>query len=172
MVPLPSPAGPNACGTAGHPGGTRPAWLWPGYHCTFDKDLRRDYGISCADYWRLFDFQGGRCARCRRVPGARRLVVDEDDTDPARVEIRGLVHKGCNFKVDRATAAYVKDPPGPKVGPFPVSADRARRRRRRLEAKRKAATPAANTGPKEAGGGNGNSDYANKVRAAQEALRR
>ena len=86
-----------------------PAWLWPGYHCRQDHDLRIRYGITCGDYWRLFERQGGRCAVCGGRPGKRRLAVDHDhDTG----EIRGLCHVRCQRWITVAVVRYLASPPG------------------------------------------------------------
>ena len=43
------------------------------------KRLEATYGITSEEYWRLYDFQGGVCAVCRRATGAtKRLAVDHD----------------------------------------------------------------------------------------------
>lgn len=127
-------------GTAGRCG-RRPGWLWPGYHCTLDKELRRDYGFGCAAYWLLFDAQGGRCAVCGHRPGPRRLVVDED---PDTGAVRGLLHSPCNRRVTAPVSRYLADPPGSELG-LVVPGDRRRRRQRRLDAKRAARRRSATT---------------------------
>lgn len=59
-----------------------------------DKTLRKKYGITAADYARLFDEQGGVCKVCKKPPtGNRRLAVDHDH---ATGKVRGLVHSKCN----------------------------------------------------------------------------
>jgi hypothetical protein len=70
------------------------------------------YGISAQQYAALLEFQGGRCAICRRATGARkRLAVDHDHSccrGPSSCGrcVRGLVCGPCNdvlahFRDDR-----------------------------------------------------------------------
>jgi hypothetical protein len=60
------------------------------------------YGISAQQYAALLEFQGGRCAICRRATGARkRLAVDHDHSccrGPSSCGrcVRGLVCGPCN----------------------------------------------------------------------------
>jgi Recombination endonuclease VII len=98
----------------------RPKWLYHGYHCTFDKELRRCFGITCGTYWDLFWNQGGRCAICGGWPKSRRLDLDHDhDTG----EIRGLAHRACNQKVTVEVVRYLANPPARPAG-LVVPADR------------------------------------------------
>jgi len=56
--------------------------------------LSRKYGLSLADYQRLLEKQGGRCAACTTLPPVgRRLHVDQDHHTG---EVRGLLCHGCN----------------------------------------------------------------------------
>jgi hypothetical protein len=85
----------------------RPA-LNPGPRCTThwraevrrrkaDAAERRNqnvYGLVKGEYARLYEFQGGRCAICRRATGkSKRLAVDHDHKTG---EVRGLCCSICN----------------------------------------------------------------------------
>lgn len=137
----------------------RPAWLWPGQgHCTLDKELRRAYGLSCADYERLFHAQGGVCRRCGRPPTpCRRLVVDEDHETG---EVWGLLHFGCNRRIDQRTRRYLREPP-PVWLLVPKAKQEAAERRR--QAKR--ATARKRAKPTAAAAAADPSTYAAKVEA-------
>jgi hypothetical protein len=101
FVTLPVTRCPNDPGGSG---------LWIGYHCRQDATLRQRYGITCEQYWTLFELQGGKCAVCKRRPTKRyRLVVDHDHDDGL---VRGLVHGRCNRWITRAVVRYIKKPPG------------------------------------------------------------
>jgi hypothetical protein len=67
-----------------------------------DKDFRKKYRISYADYMALWEKQGGVCACCQRVETkmqfgrVRMLSVDHDhDTDA----VRGLLCGNCNHGI-------------------------------------------------------------------------
>jgi hypothetical protein len=86
------------------------------------KRVQEVYGISAEDYQRLLEAQDGKCAICRRKPGAKRLAVDHDHTTG---EVRGLLDRGCNRDVlghlredtealQRAIE-YLNDPPARRV---------------------------------------------------------
>lgn len=52
------------------------------------------YGLAKGEYARLYEFQGGRCAICRRATGkSKRLAVDHDHKTG---EVRGLCCSICN----------------------------------------------------------------------------
>lgn len=80
--------------------------------------MQATYGLGEGDYQRLYEFQGGRCAGCRRATGAaRRLAVDHHH---GTGEVRGLLCKPCNrmlgwYRDDPSTflrlAQYLTDPP-------------------------------------------------------------
>jgi hypothetical protein len=55
--------------------------------------LRRNYGISLADYERMATGQQGRCAICRELPGKKRLHVDHNHETG---KVRGLLCSKCN----------------------------------------------------------------------------
>ena len=97
--------GTKVCKDCG--GGKRPA-PHPGPRCAThhrDEQKRRKqaahearvqkvYGLAPGDYERLYAFQGGRCALCRRASGkTKRLAVDHDH---ATGSVRGLLCSGCN----------------------------------------------------------------------------
>ena len=94
--------------------GPRPAWLLDKFHCAQDHALQQRYGITCDDYWGLFQRQDGRCAICRGKAGeGRKLVVDHDHDTGA---IDGLCHFGCNRRLAQVFRRYLADPPGRRVG--------------------------------------------------------
>jgi Recombination endonuclease VII len=89
--------------------GPRPSWLPPReFHCAQDHYLQGTYGITCDDYWGLYERQDGRCAICRLPPKGRRLVVDHDH-DTGRID--GLCHFGCNRRLTTDLRRYLSDPP-------------------------------------------------------------
>ena len=55
--------------------------------------LKRRYGITFADYYRMLEEQGGGCAICGYRPKKRRLSVDHDHETG---QIRGLLCVSCN----------------------------------------------------------------------------
>ena len=135
--PQPSPA--PACPNASKP---RPAWLWHGYCCPLDKELHRYPGITCLDYWRMLEHQGGVCAVCGQPPGKWRLVVDRDhDTN----ELLGLIHARHNRGITVRIRRYVEDPPGRALGlvadPAAVRRIERRRQKRRRAMGAKAEPP-------------------------------
>ena len=96
------------------PNTDRPDWLPPcNFHCAQDHYLQSTYGITCDDWWELFERQGGRCAICGQPGKGRRLVVDHDhDTG----SIDGLCHFGCNRRLQARWRRYLADPPGRQLG--------------------------------------------------------
>lgn len=59
-----------------------------------EKRVQQTYGLEKGEYARLYEFQGGRCALCRRATGAsKRLAVDHDHATGA---VRGLCCGVCN----------------------------------------------------------------------------
>lgn len=70
------------------------------YKRNLDRRYRSTYGISLGEYDKLFRFQDGRCAICRKKPAGRRLAVDHDHaierTEGVRRSIRGLLCTMCN----------------------------------------------------------------------------
>jgi hypothetical protein len=130
--------------------GPRPGWLPPRqFHCGQDHYLQGTYGITCDDYWALFERQNGRCAICRMPPKGRRLVVDHDHRTGT---IDGLCHFGCNRRLHDRLRRYLTDPPGRaaglKVAPARLKAIQADDAAKRLrERERRAAKAQANGGP-------------------------
>lgn len=122
--------------------GSKPDWLWEGYHCSLDKELQRNYGISCADYNKLFIDQGGLCAikSCRKPPGAYKLAVDHD---PETGEIRGLIHMRHNRFLTKEMVDYVLDPPGRKFNLIVSPTKQRQLDRRRNSRKRPKPNPKA-----------------------------
>ena len=84
-----------------------------------DRELRRTYGISKADYDRQLIAQGGVCAICRQpetLRDARGPVALAVDHDHATGRVRGLLCKACNTGIGtfgddpnrlRAAATYL-----------------------------------------------------------------
>lgn len=65
-----------------------------------EKRVQNTYGLEAGEYARLYTFQGGLCALCRRATGAsRRLSVDHDH---ATGEVRGLLCRPCNTLLGHA----------------------------------------------------------------------
>jgi hypothetical protein len=59
--------------------------------------LKRRYGITPEQYDKMLERQGGKCAICRRPPGAKRLAVDHDHKTK---RVRGALCYICNkYKV-------------------------------------------------------------------------
>ncbi len=66
--------------------------------------VKQRYKLSSADYYALFDLQGGRCAICHTHQDelGMRLAVDHDHVSG---KPRGLLCKGCNLALGMAEAA-------------------------------------------------------------------
>lgn len=65
-----------------------------------EKRVQNTYGLEKGEYARLYVFQGGLCALCRRATGAsRRLSVDHDHKTGA---VRGLLCRPCNTLLGHA----------------------------------------------------------------------
>lgn len=85
---------------------------------THEQRVRTAYGLNPGEYQRLYEFQGGVCAGCRRATGrTKRLAVDHDHST---MEARGLLCGPCNrlvghFRDDPSTfirlADYLAHPP-------------------------------------------------------------
>lgn len=66
--------------------------------------MQATYGLAEGDYDRLYQYQGGVCAGCRRATGrTKRLAVDHHH---ATGEVRGLLCGPCNQVLGR----YRDDP--------------------------------------------------------------
>lgn len=62
-----------------------------------NRDFKQKYGITLADYDRMFEDQGGMCAICFGPPkSGRRMAVDHDHETGA---IRGLLCNTCNLAI-------------------------------------------------------------------------
>ena len=60
-------------------------------HATHIMEL---YGLTTDEYWKIYEFQGGKCAICQRATGAKKkLSVDHDH---ATGEVRMLACQPCN----------------------------------------------------------------------------
>lgn len=92
--------------------------------------VQATYGLAPGDYQRLYDFQGGVCAICRRANGAsRRLSVDHDHrTGRARM----LLCRPCNDMLGhgrddpeffRRAADVLEFPPARRLGIVAVHRD-------------------------------------------------
>ena len=147
--------------------GPRPDWLPPReFHCGQDHYLQNKYGITCDDWWEMYERQGGRCGVCRRLPRTRRRMVVDHDHDTG--EIEGLAEFGCNRPISQKLRRYVKNPPargmGLKVPPAKlraIRADDAAKRKRDQDRTR----PRTNNGPDQTG------DFHARTRAALEATK-
>src|SRR5215207_5450957 len=65
-----------------------------------DKYVSDTYGLPSGEYKKLYDFQGGACAICKRGKGQKlRLAVDHDHTKVGRESVRGLLCKSCNYNL-------------------------------------------------------------------------
>lgn len=65
-----------------------------------EKRVIETYGLEKGEYAKLYTFQGGVCALCRRATGAsRRLSVDHDHRTG---EVRGLLCRPCNTLLGHA----------------------------------------------------------------------
>ena len=85
-----------------------------------DQRMRRKYGISEREYWRMFEAQDGKCAICLSEPrptkhsGGQKLHVDHDHrTDRVRDLLcmscnRALGFLGDNPETVRRAAAYLE----------------------------------------------------------------
>lgn len=89
-------------------------------HASYSRHLAETYKISYEFYLQMYNFQGGRCYICRRVPLKRRLAVDHHHETG---EVRGLLCSGersCNHDIlgniknvdmARRIVTYLEDPP-------------------------------------------------------------
>ena len=84
------------------------------------KSQLAKYGLTEELYWKIFTYQGGKCAICRAFPKKRRLAVDHDH---ATEKVRGLLCFVCNkYRVSGNTLAtiqpvidYLTNPPADKA---------------------------------------------------------
>ena len=61
----------------------------------WDAIIRRQYGISLEEYYKLIDYQNGGCAICGREqePDGRKLSIDHDHSTG---KVRGVLCYACN----------------------------------------------------------------------------
>jgi hypothetical protein len=114
-----------------HPNMPKPDWLWPGYHCTLDKEIQRDWGITCGDYFAMYDKQDGKCATCGKT-SERRFDVDHDHNTGA---IRGLLCRKCNRNLTQTIADYILSPPAAEFN-LVINSKKVKNRDKRLASKR------------------------------------
>jgi hypothetical protein len=65
--------------------------------CNNKRFVGYNYGLSIADYDRMFEAQGGRCAICKERSD-RALCVDHDH---ATEQVRGLLCNNCNSGIGK-----------------------------------------------------------------------
>lgn len=121
----------------------RPSWLPPRqFCCPQDHYLQGTYGITCDDWWGLYERQGRRCGICwRRFRPGQRVVVDHDhDTG----DIDSLAHFGCNRELRQQHRRYAKNPPGAPLG-LKVAPAKLRAIQAKDAAKRRAAAERRST---------------------------
>lgn len=108
-----------------------------------EKRLEKTYGIDAAEYDRIFQVQGGRCAICRNKPASIRFAVDHDHQTEA---VRGILCKRCNHDLLGGShdsidllwraLAYLAFPPAqraPGYEPTPLEVYEAVRERQRAQ---------------------------------------
>lgn len=106
--------------------------------CLKDKQYREHYGISLEEFIKMYEYQGGRCAICKKELGLYypkepgfykgcRVEVDHDHKKGKRESVRGLLcggrWAGCNRKLGRIdnlewlanVVNYLETLPGQKV---------------------------------------------------------
>ena len=66
-----------------------------------DKQLRREFGITLAQYFELIEKQGGKCPVCLVPfePGNSSYHLDHAHSGPFKGRIRAIVHSECNRTV-------------------------------------------------------------------------
>ncbi|AXH46799.1 endonuclease VII [Mycobacterium phage Acolyte] len=85
--------------------------------------IEATYGITPEEYWKIYEFQGGRCYICQRANGkVKRLSVDHDHKTGI---IRGLLCTMCNkytlgwardcIEFFKRAIAYLTNPPAVQV---------------------------------------------------------
>jgi hypothetical protein len=89
----------------------------------YGAHILETYGITYDFYLALYQFQGGRCYICRKVPKTRRLAVDHDHSLFGPDSVRGLLCSGersCNhdilgnitgIEMAQRIVIYLGDPP-------------------------------------------------------------
>jgi hypothetical protein len=65
----------------------------------WEKELKREFGITVEQYRKMLEHQGGKCATCGHPPKIRRLSVDHDHKTG---RVRGLLCGICNhYRIGR-----------------------------------------------------------------------
>jgi hypothetical protein len=91
------------------------AWRKANPHKDREYTIRNRYGLEAADYQRLYEHQGGKCAICgkpeERAERHHRLTVDHDHSTG---RVRGLLCFTCNLAIgllqdDAALVASARD---------------------------------------------------------------
>lgn len=98
-----------------------------------ERRVQSEYGLKPGEYGKIYLFQGGVCAICRRATGkTRRLSVDHDHRDGLT---RGLLCRPCNdilgqarddVEFFRRAIAYLLTPPARQLGIEAVHKDNRR----------------------------------------------
>lgn len=71
---------------------------------SWERHILKMYGLTAAEYWQVYEAQGGRCSGCQRARGlSRRLPVDHSHVTR---ELRSLCCAACNQYL-----GYVRDDP-------------------------------------------------------------
>lgn len=67
-------------------------------------DLKKEYGVTCKEFNKVFSLQGGRCAICGVIGSniKRDKKILHVDHDHETHENRGLLCKRCNFMIGNA----------------------------------------------------------------------
>jgi Recombination endonuclease VII len=97
-----------------------------------EEHLKAMYGMTTTDYKRLFAYQGGKCAICRKVWRTAKKKTLHVDHDHITGDVRGLLCNRCNtglsfFEEQRDKAhAYLTDTPANKLARG-VAAEKERR---------------------------------------------
>jgi len=64
-----------------------------------DRQYRKRYGITLADYERMLQKQGGKCAICAATSGGRKQQAFAVDHDHSTGAVRGLLCIKCNARI-------------------------------------------------------------------------
>ena len=91
---------------------------WSGLE-KWDAIIRRQYGITLKEYYKLIELQGGGCYICGRTqePDGRKLSIDHDHSNG---KVRGVLCYACNKALGlfydkserlRKAAEYLEKPP-------------------------------------------------------------
>lgn len=85
--------------------------------------VQKTYGLKQGQYLEIYQFQGARCAICRRATGQTRMLsVDHDHRDGL---VRGLLCRPCNDMLGHGrddpsffvrAAQYLNHPPARQLG--------------------------------------------------------